>query len=141
MSRVLVGFVLILVVGCTKPEPAPEASTAVTPRHLMTELVYTQYGRLLEGLREQPADDDTWDRCATHAALLSEAGEMLLRPGSSDDDSWRIAATALHDGGGEILEAVRAHDLERARASFETVNESCASCHHECSGGYPVPWK
>lgn len=147
MSRFLLFPVALCVAlfsggGCSQPQTlSTDSATPVAPKHLMSELVRTQYSALLESLAEEPASDEQWEQSAAHAALLTEAGNILIREGAPLDEPWRLAAKALHEGGQSTKAAIDARDLTGARQSFEALNDSCATCHRECSAAYALPWR
>lgn len=142
LKWIAIAAIGLTAVGCAQTDPHPEESRPpVAAKPLMGELVVTQYGKLLSDLSRGPAGPEEWERSAVRAALLVEAGDILMRSESAQEDSWRIAASALHDGGNATRAAIDVQDLTAARIGFEKLSTACSSCHHECGAAYRIPWQ
>ncbi|MEW5976211.1 MAG: hypothetical protein AB1898_10450 [Acidobacteriota bacterium] len=76
-----------------------------------------------------PADDKAWDVAVGQAALLNEAGYLLMDDGRCPDQIWAGAAKDLREGSSSALAALEKKDLEGARTAFKTITASCATCH------------
>ena len=69
----------------------------LTTKQLMSGLVQPNCKSLGGGLKEAPADDKAWETLATNAALLNEAGYVLMADGRCPDGDWAKAAKTLQD--------------------------------------------
>jgi len=139
---IIIASLILGVIGCAldRPEPAPPPAT-IEPAHLMTGLVLLHHHSLLTALTEAPAAPEEWESAESHAALLAEAADILLRHASATDESWLAAAGLLKEGSVEAMEGLRARSLAEARVGFEHLNVACSTCHQECGAGDAPPWK
>ena len=102
---------------------------AATTKQLMGALVKANCAALGEALKSAPADDQAWDDLATKAALLNEAGYLLMDDGRCPDGVWAGASKTLQTGAAEVLAKVEAKDHAGAQAAFQNVTKSCGECH------------
>jgi len=98
-------------------------------RHLMAGLVKPTCAGLGEALKQAPADDKGWDELALKAAVLNEAGHLLMDDGRCPDGVWAGAAKTLREGSAEVLAKIEAKDHAAAQAAFQSVTKSCGECH------------
>jgi len=150
---IALSLALLTIVGCASGDEKPPATPPVTaapvtpppatisPAHLMTGLVLLHHHALLQSLSETPASPEEWRSAETHAELLVEAAEILLRHTSASEESWRAAADSLKEGGLETLAGLEARSLAEARSGFEHLNTACSTCHQECGADDAPPWK
>ncbi len=102
---------------------------AATTKRLMSGLVKPYCAGLGDALKAAPADDKAWEDLATKAALLNEAGYVLMDDGRCPDAVWAGATKTLKDGSAELLAKIEAKDYMAAQAAFQTVTKSCGECH------------
>lgn len=98
-------------------------------KQLMAGLVRPNCAGLGEALKQTPADDKAWDDLALKAALLNEAGYLLMDDGRCPDATWAGAAKTLREGSADVLAKIEAKDLDGAKAAFENMTKACAECH------------
>jgi hypothetical protein len=96
---------------------------------MMSGLVVTHCKALGAGLKKEPADDKAWAALATHAALLNEAGHILMEDGRCPDGDWAGATKTLKECSAVVLKKIEAKDLEGANSAFKAMTKSCAACH------------
>lgn len=101
----------------------------LTTKQMMNGLVKLHCGGLAEGLKKAPADDKGWEELATKAALLNEAGYILMEDDRCPDADWANAAKQLREGSADVLAKLEAKDHAGASEAFKAVTGSCASCH------------
>jgi len=101
----------------------------LTTKQMMSGLVVTNCKALGAGLKKQPANDKAWDALATHAALLNEAGHILMADGRCPDGDWAGATKTLKECRAVVLKKIEAKDLEGANSAFTAMTKSCAACH------------
>jgi hypothetical protein len=98
-------------------------------KQLMGGLVQPNCKGLGAGLKEAPADDKAWEALATKAALLNEAGHILMADGRCPDADWAGAAKTLRECSAVVLKKIDAKDAEGAQKAFQALTKSCAACH------------
>jgi cytochrome c556 len=77
-----------------------------------------------------PKDDKEWGLAAQQAAVLAEAGQLLLmgnRP--LDQDIWIKSSEKLTSAAGDAMKAAEAKDLDAWKASVGQIGTSCRTCH------------
>ena len=100
---------------------------AALTKHLMKGLVAANCGALKKDL---DATEINWNDITLHAALLNEAGHLLMDDGRCPDGEWAKAAKALQAQSVAVLVAAEKDDVASAKAAFkELTAQSCAICH------------
>lgn len=100
---------------------------AALTKHLMKGLVAANCGALKKDL---DAADTNWDDITLHAALLNEAGHLLMDDGRCPDGEWAKAAKALQAQSAAVVAAAAKDDVATAKAAFKDLTaQSCAICH------------
>lgn len=102
---------------------------AALTKQIMAGIVQVNCAALGKGTKEAPPDDKAWAALATNAALLNEAGYLLMDDGRCPDGVWAGAAKSLQTASAAVLAKIEAKDLEGAAAEFKKVTETCAACH------------
>ena len=104
-------------------------SRPLLTKQLMGGLVNPNCKSLGAGLKEAPADDKAWEALATNAALLNEAGHILMADGRCPDGDWAGAAKTLQDCSAVLVGKIEAKDAAGAQGAFKALTEACAACH------------
>jgi len=104
-------------------------SRPLLTKQLMGGLVQPNCKGLGAGLKEAPADDEAWEALATKAALLNEAGHILMADGRCPDADWAGAAKTLQECSDVVLKKIEAKDAEGAQGAFQAMTKACAACH------------
>jgi hypothetical protein len=123
---------LAAVVLLSPSEPAQAQKTkgktrGATTKQLMKGLVGANCGDLKKALEAETAD---FDAIALKAALLNEAGYLLMDDGRCPDGEWAKAAKAIQTHSATVLAKAEAKDLDGAKAAFgELTANGCAVCH------------
>ena len=100
---------------------------AASTKHLMKGLVAVNCGGLKKDLDSTEID---WNEITMHAALLNEAGHLLMDDGRCPDGEWAKAAKALQTQSTAVMAAAAKDDVASAKAAFtELTAQSCAICH------------
>jgi len=127
-----VGLAVVALVGLSLSIDAQVKkgkTRAATTKQLMAGLVKPPCAGLGEALKTTPADDKAWAELATKAALLNEAGYLLMDDGRCPDGTWAGACKKLRESSAAVLEKVEAKDLDGAKEAFQGVTASCGECH------------
>ncbi len=98
-------------------------------KQLMGGLVQPNCAALGKVGKEAPADDKAWAALATNAALLNEAGYLLMDDGRCPDAEWANAAKTLQMASAAVLEKLEAKDPKGASEEFEKLTKACGACH------------
>ncbi len=131
-KRLLVGLPLLAVTVFSLAAVGQVKKGKTRPlltKQLMSGLVQPNCKGLGGDLKKAPADDKAWEALATKAALLNEAGHILMADGRCPDGDWAGAAKTLQKGSGVLLEKIEAKDVEGARGAFKAMTGACAACH------------
>jgi cytochrome c556 len=100
---------------------------AALTKQLMKGLVAANCGELDKLLK---AETTNWDDVALKAALLNEAGHLLMDDGRCPDGDWANATKAIRESSEKILEAAEKKDLDAAKGAFKTLTtDGCGACH------------
>lgn len=102
---------------------------AASTKQLMGGLVRPSCAGVGEGLKEPPKDDEGWAALATKAALLNEAGYLLMDDGRCPDGTWAGAAKVLKESSAALLAKIEAKDAAGAKTELDNLTKSCAECH------------
>jgi len=77
-----------------------------------------------------PKDDKEWAMAQQNAALLAEAGQLLLmgsRP--KDQDVWVKNGAQLNESATAAAKAAEAKDLDAFKTSIGGISGACKGCH------------
>lgn len=98
-------------------------------KQIMGGLVRPNCAALGKGTEKAPKDDKGWAALATNAALLNEAGHLLMDDGRCPDGDWADAAKTLRECSAAVLEAIENKDAEGAQGAFKAMTKACGACH------------
>lgn len=100
---------------------------AAQTKQLMKGLVAANCGDLKKLL---DAEQTNWDDVALKAALLNEAGYILMDDGRCPDAEWAKAAKTIQESSAAVLAAAETKDAAAAKTAFgKLTSEGCAVCH------------
>ena len=118
-------------VAGTAPLETPIARIVDIMRAIMSEQGVR--GRLARELGTQPADDAQWEQARADAAIVAEAGNLLLaqRPPRGSPAGWRQRATDFRAAAQTLRDAVERRDFAAAQDSLRELPRACAACHVE----------
>lgn len=121
----LAGFVLL---GDSAEAQKTKGKTrAALTKQLMKGFVAANCGDLKKAL---DAEQTNWDDVALKAALLNEAGYLLMDDGRCPDGEWAKAAKAIRETSADVLAAAENKDAPAAKTAFGKLTaEGCAVCH------------
>ncbi len=88
-------------------------------------------GQLSLSLAQPPKADAEWKQVRARAALLAEAGNLLLSydPPGGGLKSWRQQATAYRRAATSLAAAADRQDYAAARGALNRLATSCGDCH------------
>lgn len=96
-------------------------------KQIMKGLVASNCGDLKKLL---DAETPNWEDIALKAALLNEAGYLLMDDGRCPDGEWANATKAVKEATADVLAAAENKDAEAARKGFaKLTGEGCKVCH------------
>jgi hypothetical protein len=121
------------------PKEIVKAPAKVTPRFdavaetslLMEALALPNFRALEKGLKDKPADAETWTFMRGQALLIAETGNLLLiRPPRKDgQDAWFRQATELRETASALAKYAGNRDFDRSRVALLNVSNACNRCH------------
>lgn len=83
-------------------------------------------------VEKSPSNDAEWQTLANQAAMLVEAGNLMLVDGRmKDKGEWVKLSQAFIDASKVALDAARAHKKDGVYASGEAIDMSCDRCHEK----------
>jgi hypothetical protein len=78
-----------------------------------------------------PKNDEEWESLRQQAAVLTEAGNLLMMPNRVQPGRiWALAAKKLNTSGFLALQATLNKDPDLLFKAGEEIYKSCAGCHH-----------
>lgn len=88
-------------------------------------------GRLARALTTPPADEAVWEQARSDAAMVAEAGNLLLaeKPPKGSPAGWRRRATDFRAAAQALLGAVERRDFAATQQSLRELPQTCAACH------------
>lgn len=118
---------LALLAGNAEAQKTKGKTRAALTKQLMKGFVAANCGDLGKLLKAEPTN---WEDVSLKAALLNEAGYILMDDGRCPDADWANAAKAIQGASVELLAAAEKKDLEGSNAAFKKLTtEGCAACH------------
>ena len=122
---------LVLHFGTVSAQKTKGKTRVAATKYLMRGIVRPNcagIGALLKG--DGPSNDKAWDTLACHAACLNEISYALMDDGRCPDGVWaKSAKDTLRGCSAAVLAAAEKKDLEKTRATFKALTQSCAACH------------
>lgn len=138
--------------ACSPREPEVEFHTKLTTLELMAHVIdpaawglWGRAGTVTDASGETdlaPDTDEEWAAGENEAAIIAEAGNLLLLPGrirtveEDDNGDWSKFARQLSQRGLEVMAATEARDTEEMFAAGGRLYEACVACHEK----YYVPF-
>lgn len=126
------GALALLIVTTTAAESAQKhkgASRLATTENVMVGMVHPNYLAIEDAAKDAKADPQTWKTLATNAALLNEAGYLLVDDERSLGKDWDNAAEQLRRGTAAMLVKIAAHDKVGVASDLKVVGAACVNCH------------
>jgi hypothetical protein len=146
----LIGFVMG---GCESP--APPAAVPYEPiadvRETMdwivlpaAEVIWDSAGTIItaEGRTElAPTTPEGWEEVRRNAAIVAEAGNLLMVPGRAQGPEWIAYYRSLHTTGRLAMAAAEARDPDALFDAGGAVYQACVACHtrYWVSAEEPLP--
>ena len=139
-ATILLVFILA---GCAEQEaPAAIPFKLVTDHHQTMEwildpaadLIWGSAGTIITAEGEQelhPTTDEGWEEVIRNAAILAEAGNLLMLPGRSAGSDWDEYAVGLIEAGILAKQAAEAHDSDALFDAGGRIYQVCLACHNQ----------
>jgi hypothetical protein len=133
--------------GC---EPAADSTTADTPgadfRPVVNQLqfmvwvlepaadvVWDSAGSIITIDGEEdlaPQTDEEWSHVRNQAAVIAEAGNLLMLPGRAiDDGAWMEYSGGLREAGIRLMKAAEVQDADELFDAGAGLYQVCLACH------------
>lgn len=131
--------------GVAEPVPGAQGQPpfeAATDVHQMmmwiidpaADVIWDSAGTIItaEGSQElTPTTDKGWARVLRAAAILTEAGNLLMMPGRAAGDDWIGYSRQLIDSGKLAMQAAQARDADALFDAGGQVYQVCRGCHEQ----------
>jgi hypothetical protein len=145
----LAALSVVLVAGCSSEAPpvaavpagsGPEFREIADVKQVMdwildpnADVVWDAVGTIVsaEGTQEvAPETDEQWTAVRNSAAIVAEAGNLLLMPSRArDHEDWAKHAHAMTQAAQEALVAADAKDTEALFTAGGEIYAACSACH------------
>ncbi len=96
---------------------------------IMEGIVFPNCKALGSGLKQENLSDKDLHKLADKAALLNEAGFILMQNKRCPSKTWAQAAARLRRCSAVVYEKLEAKDVQGARKAFQAMTSSCKTCH------------
>ena len=117
---------LLLFAGAAVAQMQPVASIG----QIMGGMINPNAQAIAKAATEPPADARAWRGVAQSAAVLAEAGNLLMMEGrATDQNAWMQDSKALSDAAAAVAKAAAASDAAAFNAAAASINETCNTCH------------
>lgn len=84
------------------------------------------------GSRElAPTTDEGWEEVVQSAALLAEAGNLLMIPGRSNGAGWNDYSAELRAASQRAMAAAQAQNSDRLFDAGGEIYQACRGCHEK----------
>ena len=121
---------LLIVGGSVEAQKTKGKSRPAATKYLMAGITQAHCKALGDQLKgDGPADDKAWETTACHAACLNELSYLLMDAGRCPDGVWAGASKTLREGSEAALAAANEKNLDKTKAAFKKLTESCGACH------------
>lgn len=126
---------LSLVAISTRAEDTPQPEPVAGIKDIMNAVNHKGwglYGMILKDSRGE-VDDRTWTLIANRAAVIAEAGNLLM--GLSDDcprgdqSSWLQHCADYREAANAVRKAAARQQLEKMREAIAALGQQCDACH------------
>jgi len=78
-----------------------------------------------------PTTDEGWQSVLNSAAVITEAGNLLMLPGRSQGQDWNEYSNGLIDAGKLALLAAEKHDADVLFEAGGRIYQVCLACHNQ----------
>ena len=96
------------------------------------DLIWDSAGFIItaEGEQDlQPTTEEGWQEVVRNAAVLAEAGNLLMLPGRNAGDDWLEYSRGLTDAAILALRAAEAKDSDALFDAGGRIYQVCLACH------------
>lgn len=115
--------------AATSAHSRRDATRVATIENVMTGMVHPNILAIEEASKKETVDAKTWKALATSAALLNEAGHLLVDDERSQGKEWDSSADDLRKATAAMLIPMKAHDRNGVANELKAVSAACARCH------------
>ena len=133
---------LLIIAGCgnsaapEQPAAAPAAAAAaapvsmVTSRQIMLGLVIPAADVVWGATSAAPVDDAAWEKTAANAAMIAEAGNLMMTGARVVDQAdWMTYTKAMIDASTAAAKAATEKNLDQLGEAGNALYDSCDTCH------------
>jgi hypothetical protein len=140
--RVFLLVSMILVAGCSAPEPPyrPVADVKTLMASIMepsADIYWDAVGVIVdaEGEHEiEPKTAEEWDAVRNAAYVVAESGNLLMMPSrAKDGGAWMAGAERMIDAAQNAIRAAEARDKNAVFDTGAEMYDACTNCHSQYS--------
>jgi hypothetical protein len=98
-----------------------------------TDVIWDSAGTIITAEGEQelaPTTDEGWLEVEKAAAVVAEAGNLLMMPGRAAGDDWVKYSADLVEAGKLALQAARDQDSDALFDAGGRMYQVCLACHN-----------
>lgn len=130
MLALMASLVLDSAQGQDKPKKQKKKPPRVASVHvIMEKIVFPNCKALGAGLKKGDTSEEALHELAESAALLNEAGFILMQNKRCPSKTWAQAAARLRRCSAVVYEKLEAKDLQGAQNAFKAMTQACKNCH------------
>lgn len=145
--RILAGLAcLLLLAGCGQEAadaPAPQAPYEIVTNLSETmewilepaaDVIWDSAGFIITAAGEEdlsPTTQEGWAQVVHAAAMIAEAGNLMMLPGRSAGADWNEYAAGMTAAGKEAMAAAQAHDADALFDAGGRIYQVCRACHNQ----------
>ena len=126
--------------ACNKAPPPPPHKAVTDMKGLMNRVIdpaadalWASVGTIITKDGEEvivPKTDEEWAAVVHNAAVVAEAGNLLMLEGRAKDrEAWMITARGLIDAAEIAMKAAEAKDADALFTANSDVYLACTECH------------
>ncbi|MDP3854758.1 hypothetical protein [Phenylobacterium sp.] len=141
MARLALALCAVLLAACSEAEPTGPAFNTQNGVHEIMEhvldpaadAVWGGSGYVITAAGEQdlsPTTPEGWQAVENGAAVVAEAGNLLMLPGRGPDEpQWAAYSRKLSEAGLAAMKAAQAKDKQAVFDTGGKIYEVCVACH------------
>jgi len=141
--RILTIILLLALASCAREQQAsgPQYQVVTDNHHTMelivdpaADIIWSSAGSIITEAGERdlaPTTGEGWHEVEAAAAVLAEAGNLLMMPGRSAGADWNVHASGLIRTGKLAMIAAEQQDADALFDAGGRIYQVCLACHNQ----------